>query len=237
MSGNMDMLKKLKSVFIVEDTTTSTTTNDSDDSTIASGGNSKSTSKVEESMVGEIQLENMPTDGSAPDTKFVEILLKAIEDNNLQGFDYLEYKSSLQSLAKMNMDDTTKYQSAMAMAKTMGATKDKIIQSANHYLSILSKENEKFQTAVQAQKSKITQDQQSGLKTIEVAIENKKKQIEQLTKEIEMESKKLEDLKSNINANTIKISETTSKFNYAYKIVSEQIAEDMKNITSYITSE
>lgn len=234
------MLKKLKSVFILEDENVVKNSNATDDLSPDKTNESTST-KTSNSSVSynsnEVAFETTPIDGSTPDPKFVEILLKAIEENNLEGFDYLEYKSSLQSLSKMNMDDATKYQSAMAMAKTMGANKNKVIQSANHYLLILSKENDKFQAAVSAQKSKITQDQESGIKNIELSIANKRKQIEQLNKEIEIDTKKLEDMRHNINSSTSKISETTSKFNYAYKIVSQQIADDMKNISSYIPNE
>ncbi len=234
------MLKKLKSVFILEDENVVKNSNATDDLSPDKTNESTST-KTSNSSVSynsnEVAFETTPIDGSTPDPKFVEILLKAIEENNLEGFDYLEYKSSLQSLSKMNMDDATKYQSAMAMAKTMGANKNKVIQSANHYLLILSKENDKFQAAVSAQKSNITQDQESGIKNIELSIANKRKQIEQLNKEIEIDTKKLEDMRHNINSSTSKISETTSKFNYAYKIVSQQIADDMKNISSYIPNE
>ena len=216
----MDMLKKLKSVFIVDGGSTvkdETIEVNSSDSSVSKEKIATNTASTTEPIV-DIQIEAPMVDGSTPDPKFVEILLKAIEENNLQGFDYLEYKSSLQSLSKMSMDDATKYQSAMAMAKTMGASKDKVVQSANHYLHILSKENDKFQSAVQSQKSKITQDQESGIKNLELSIQNKKRQIEQITKEIELETKKMEEMKNNINSSTAKISETTAKFNYAYKL-------------------
>ena len=49
-------------------------------------------------------------------TKFMEILFKAMEDNNLDGFDYLEFKQSLKSLEKMPMDETTRFKSAFDMA-------------------------------------------------------------------------------------------------------------------------
>ena len=49
-------------------------------------------------------------------SKFMEILFKAMEDNNLDGFDYLEFKQSLKSLEKMPMDEQTRFKSAFAMA-------------------------------------------------------------------------------------------------------------------------
>ena len=60
-------------------------------------------------------------DGKA-DPKFINILLKSIEKNNLGGFDYIEYLSSLQKLDNMAMDEANKYKSTFVMAKTMGVT-------------------------------------------------------------------------------------------------------------------
>ena len=57
----------------------------------------------------------------------------------MEGFDYLEYKQSLQSLEKMNMDNQTRYQSAFAMAQTMGAKAKNLIDSAQYYLKVMQK--------------------------------------------------------------------------------------------------
>lgn len=71
------------------------------------------------------------------DPKFVELLLKAIESNNIEGFDYLEYKNSLRSIENVIPDEGVRFKSAFEMAKTMGMTKAKLVESANHYLGVL----------------------------------------------------------------------------------------------------
>ena len=113
------MLKKLKALFVEEDE--STASNDGI-SQKKSGGNvdEKAYAKTEPS----IDASSAGTE--RPSKKFIEVLLGALDKNNLKGFDYLEFKQSLQSLAKMPMDEATKYQSAFAMAQTMGATPEKI---------------------------------------------------------------------------------------------------------------
>ena len=40
----------------------------------------------------------------------------------------------------MPMDEQTRFQSAFAMAQTLGATTEHLMHSANHYLEILKKE-------------------------------------------------------------------------------------------------
>ena len=113
----MDMLKKLKSLFIVEEEG-----NNSSAQTTEVVQNQENRQEV----VAPVSTPHEPISpvvsqsGKNVDPKFIDILMKAIEENNLEGFDYLEFKSSLQSLAKMSMDDATRYQSAMAMAKSVG---------------------------------------------------------------------------------------------------------------------
>lgn len=131
------------------------------------------------------------------DEKFINRLLGAIEEHNLEGFDYLEYKQALQNLTNVEMDEETKYKSALAMAKTMGANSQNLIESANHYLEGLKTEEDKFLDAFRNQMSRHTDDNKNQLKSLELSISNKKKQIEQLQKEIEAESKALEEKRVN----------------------------------------
>ncbi|MBK7338395.1 MAG: hypothetical protein IPJ00_20570 [Saprospirales bacterium] len=61
-------------------------------------------------------------------------MIKALEKSNLPGFDYIEYKQSLASLAEMvELDERTRYKSALASAMAFGLNKDKLLGSADHY--------------------------------------------------------------------------------------------------------
>jgi hypothetical protein len=228
----MDMFKKLKSVFVVEDgksspSEESTQVQESRPSEVSNNVATPSVTKSTIQVPSDVKL------GESPDQKFVDILLKAIDDNNLQGFDYLEFKSSLQALGKMNMDVATKYQSAMAMAKATGVSPDKILSSAKHYLEILKTENDKFSQAVTAQKAKLTQDQNSGLKNLKDSIASKKAQIEKLNQEIVAETQNLQKMETEIQSGAQKIAETSAKFDQAYQVVCTQITDDIKNISNY----
>lgn len=221
----MDMLKKIKSLFVVEDEHAPAQNSSTADASDSNAGGSYTTPASDPVPT----VENNKT----VDPKFIDILMKAIEENNLEGFDYLEFKSSLQSLSKMNMDDATRYQSAMAMAKTLGANPDKILQSANHYLSILKAESDKFQQAVEAQKSKLSQDQVSGVKALEQAIATKEQQILQLNKEIEADKQRLSKMQTDIQQGTAKIADTSNRFNQAYNLVKKQINDDVALISAH----
>lgn len=169
------------------------------------------------------------------DSKFVDVLLKAIEANNLEGFDYLEYKQSLQNLSSMSMDEKTKYQSAFAMAKTMGVTPGKLVESANHYVNVLQKEKNKFGEALSNQKQSQIVAKENELKQMEQGILQKEKQIEQLKVEIEKHKSALQGRKDAINQAATKVEATKSNFLYAFNMVMGQIQADVDNMKKYIS--
>lgn len=170
-----------------------------------------------------------------PNPKFVEVLLKAIEANNIDGFDYLEFKQSLQNLSKMDMDEATRYKSAFAMAQTMGVSPSKLVNSANHYIGILKKEEVKFQSAMKNQLSKQVTQKQESIKTLQQNLLSKQKQIEKLTQEIEADKEKLNQMKSTIDQSAAKVESTKIGFINAYNNVLGQIKTDVEKINRYIT--
>ena len=166
--------------------------------------------------------------------KFTNILLQAMEANNLDGFDYLEYKQSLHNLAKMPMDEPTRYKSAYAAASTMGATPDKLVKTAQFYVDILKKEEAKFAQALAHQKSKQIGDKSQLIQQHDNLIKEKTKQIEQLKKEIEQHQAKSEEMKKNISQSTIKVETTKNNFIASYNLVLSQIQKDIENMKKYL---
>lgn len=218
------MLDKIKKLFVVEDGQTSP---------VAEEKKSAETSQQEVSTPESAPITANAEEGT-PDQKFIDILLKAIESSNLDGFDYLEYKQSLQSLSGMAMDDATRYNSALAMAKTMGASKDSIIGSANHYLKVLQQEESKFKNALGGQQAKVEQNQTVGIGNLEKAIEQKQQQVEAILKQIEEDKQKLEQMKEEIQASASKIQTTANNFMSAYQLVVGQITADVTNIQKFV---
>src|SRR5688572_16478518 len=114
------------------------------------------------------------TDGKGQvQDKFLEVLFGALESNNQEGFDYLEFKDFLRSLANVPMDDATRFKSAFATAQTMGATKEKILSTARVYMDVLSKEEIKFQEALTGQRDKNLTAKQHDIKKHEQSIQDK----------------------------------------------------------------
>jgi uncharacterized protein (DUF3084 family) len=167
--------------------------------------------------------------------KFTDVLLKAMQANNIEGFDYLEFKQSLNSLSKMPMDEKTMYQSAFAMAQTMGADAGKLIQTAQHYIDVLKSEEKKFEQAVASQKQKQIASKQAKAKKVEEQIQSKAQRIKQLTQEIEAHQKQIEALKKDISAASSKVETTKNDFIASYNTIVGQIHADLENMKKYFS--
>jgi hypothetical protein len=148
------MLKNLKKWFVVDDEEfkEKMSGDSAGDADIVPEQKAKPTSTSSSSSTSSTASSTVPSGKSSP--KFTNILLQAMEANNLDGFDYLEYKHSLHNLAKMAMDEKTRYQSAYAAASTMGATPAKLVKTAHFYIDVLKKEEAKFAQALANQKDK-----------------------------------------------------------------------------------
>ncbi|HFA50828.1 MAG TPA: hypothetical protein ENJ95_17610 [Bacteroidetes bacterium] len=166
--------------------------------------------------------------------KFMQILLGALEKNNLPGVDYLEYKQSLKSLEKMPMEEKVRYQSAFAMAQAMGATPQKLVQTASHYLDVLKGEESKFQQALAGQQSSKIAARKEKIKQLESIIQQKTKQIQQLTQDLEKHKKEVGALSQEIDRATSKMETTKNNFIASYNALVSQILKDVENMKKYL---
>lgn len=166
--------------------------------------------------------------------KFLDILFKAMEANNLEGLDYLEFKQSLQSLSKMPMDEETQFKSAFAMASSMGVTPDKLITTAKHYIDVLTKEEQKFETALQQQIDGRIGQQKQELAAMDKSIKEKSEQIKKLTQQITEIQQKAEKTRTAMNQASEKINVTKSNFVASYNQVRGQIEKDISKMKQYL---
>lgn len=228
----MSMLKKIKSLFIEEDPNAKPTET-------ATSSNNETGVKAEntyvETTVSPSFSETVPS-GTIDkiDPKFIDILMKAIEQENRDGFDYLEFKNSLQSLSKLEMDEATRYKSAFVMGKTMGLSKEMLLQSVQHYVSVINAEETKFKEALQKQKALQVKGKEESVKTAEASIAQKQKQMQELEKQIEEQKASIEKTKNEMKEAVIKIDHTNAQFMAAHKMISQQMIKDIQNIKNFI---
>ncbi|MFN3490069.1 MAG: hypothetical protein ACK4YV_13095, partial [Emticicia sp.] len=179
------------------------------------------------------KVETVVPTGKASD-KFYEILFGAMETNNQAGFDYLEYKKSLQTLAKMPMDEATRYGSAFAAAQAMGVSSQALNDSAQFYLNVLKAEDSKFQESVNAQRQKQIGSKEKAITDLDATIKAKGEQIAKLTQEIAVHQEDMSKMKAEISEAVVKIETTLSDFHATYSDLIGQIGQDVENMKKYL---
>ncbi|MBX2815061.1 MAG: hypothetical protein KTR24_03655 [Saprospiraceae bacterium] len=168
------------------------------------------------------------------DKKSVQFLHKAIAENNLPGFDYLEFKQSLNGLKAMDMDDTMAIKSAFTTGSTVGLTKTKLVSSADHYKKILQTEKKQFDTALQNQMSQRVHGKKEEKATLSKKIEEYRAKISQLETQVVKVQEKLDRADEEIEAARVKIEDTRDKFESAFAEFIKQIDSDISNIKSVL---
>ncbi|MBC6993801.1 hypothetical protein QWY85_11615 [Neolewinella lacunae] len=174
------------------------------------------------------------TTAGAVNDRFVQVLMEAMEGVNLPGFDYLEYKKSLQNLKKMNFNDDVLYRTAYAAAQSMGVTSQDLVASAQHYLGALGKEEAKFGQALKGQESQQIQDKETRLKSLGATIQQHQAQIKALQEQIQKVEAEQKELQDAILANADKLAKTKADFEYTYTLIAGGIKKDIEKMQEYL---
>lgn len=223
------MLKKIKSIFIVEDEKSPV----HPPSPAAQGD--EEDNRMKEAV--DIRVSSGKA-GSPQETgtgnRFLNVLAEAIEKNNQQGFDYLEFRQALVNLSKLSMDESTRYKSAYAAAQAMGVSPSFLISSAKAYLAILEGESKKFSIAEQNQRTRVVEERKNELEQISGEIRKKQETITKLQDEVEQLTKKLEEKKNEARAMSGKLEQTKVEFESAYKSLFGQISQDIQKMDQYL---
>jgi chromosome segregation ATPase len=169
--------------------------------------------------------------------QFTEILLKAMDRANLDKFDYLEFKNALNNLKKVEVDEGKRYRSAYALAQTMGATPEQLIETAEHYEAALSDEEKAFEKALAGQMERQVSSRVEKLSAIEQAIAEKEARIQQLQKEVEQHRQDITATQQEVDAAKAKMTATKQDFMASYQNLVRQIRTDVENIRKYLTGQ
>jgi hypothetical protein len=215
------MLKNLKSLFVVTEESSQNPNQEQNSQTTPNASSNKSE-------------QTEPASSPQVDNTILDKLLNALEENNQSGFDYLEYRRSLISLAALPMDESIKFQSAFATASTMGVTLEKLLSSIDFYKKVLKNEEDNFQ---KASKEKYSMNVEGKLKEkgdIHNYIQVKSQTIQKLTEEIRRHQAELEELNKHIENAELKINQTKSHFDAAMKVLITQMDNDAQKLKQFI---
>ncbi len=168
------------------------------------------------------------------DQKSVDFLSKALEKSNLPGFDYIEFKQSLDALSKLNIEEETAFKSAFATASTVGLTKTKLLDTASHYKKVLANEKAQFDSALQKQIEQKIAGKEQEVKKLKDQIVKHQEKIQQLNDQIAKFQKTIDGADAQIEAARQKIESTRDGFEHTHQSILNQIEKDIENINKYL---
>jgi hypothetical protein len=174
-----------------------------------------------------------PSSGK-PDQSIIDNLAHALEKANLPGFDYFEFAQILEKLTPSTPAEQIRFQTAFASASVMGATKEKLLETARHYMGILQQEAEKFHGMVTEQIQVNVTDKEDSVLKIEDEIRQKSEMMNQLTQEINDLSSSKTDVLNEATENKVKIEKIQNDFAACLKIFIDKINGDSDRINKYI---
>jgi len=173
-------------------------------------------------------------DAHGLDEKSLSYLLKALEKNNLPGFDYIEFKQSLHNLQAMDVTDEMAYKSAFATASTVGVTKEKLLKTAEHYKQVLSKEKKQFDEALGKKMQERVQSKQAEVEKLKKQVEEYQAKIQELEQRIAKAQSTIDHADEHIQAARSKIESTAESFKITHQSVLNQINQDIESINLYL---
>jgi hypothetical protein len=169
--------------------------------------------------------------GSFDQTIF-DSLIKAIEDHNLPGEDYLEFLGALKAMENIPLDEKMKIQTVLATLSTKGLTIQKIKESADYYKKVLQDEQKQFYSELNIQIESQLKSKENNILDIQKQNTAKSEQITKLTQEINDNQKKISDLQSQIKEAETKIKLAEGNFNKTYDYIVSQIDNNINKITN-----
>lgn len=179
-------------------------------------------------------LKNLFGSTTGLDERSLSSLTNALERSNLPGFDYIEFKQSVDALLQMGMDESTAVKSAFATAATMGLTKEKLLNTAKHYREVLHKESEQFEAACQNQIDQKVNAKRTEVEKLKTQIEEYRAKIKTLEEQIAKAVDTISHADENIQSALEKIQTTKSQFDETFKSVMNQMDRDMESIERLI---
>jgi len=168
---------------------------------------------------------------SQDDDRFANVLMKALEDKNLEGFDYLEFKQSVANMLDIGMDPDTAIKAAFGTGSTVGLSLDKLVKTAKYYTEVLQDEKSKFMNSMEKHLMSNVEGKAKQTGELKKKIANWEAKIEQLKKEVEKAKATIASADADINSAKQKADMNQQGFDDALDVITAAIRQDVADIT------
>jgi len=170
------------------------------------------------------------------DDEVYEKLSEAIERNNLDGNDFLEFMQSLTGMQHLVVDEGTKFNMVFTtLASTQGGfTKEICLNSIQHYLDVINNEKNIFLGEMQGATQTMVTESIGEKERLEELANQKAEQILQLQNEIQEISNNASELGTSAEEATVKIAQKEADFEVTVAQLVGQLGSYEEKIKKYI---
>jgi len=168
------------------------------------------------------------------DAEIKKQLADAIEQANQPGYDYFEMAKSVEAQAAIIPSEALRFQSTFAAIASMGVTPDKLIDSAQFYLSVLKKKEDEFSKTVNAHMAEAVTSRENEATKFDADMVAKSEQIKKLTEEINSLQQQKTAIVNEISTNKAQIEQVKNNFATTMKVFVDRINTDIEKIKTYL---
>lgn len=161
-------------------------------------------------------------------------LADALEAANQPGYDYFEMAKSIEAQATIIPSESLRFQSTFATVSSMGVTPDKLITSAEYYLTVLKKKEEEFNKTLQQHMSEAVTSKENETKKFDADMLAKSEQIKQLTADINTMQQQKTAILNEVSSSRAQIEQVKNNFYATMKVFVDRINSDIGKIKSYL---
>jgi chromosome segregation ATPase len=171
---------------------------------------------------------------TARDPKIEEKLKATMKAANLPGPDYFEFKQQLDVLKNVISDERTRFAAAFSSLTVQGVDKNKILESASHYVKILNAENGKFESAIASRSEEKISLKEKEVQALLQENQGFENQIENLKKNISENSGRITVLSGEISQAKNEIEGAKQRFKFTLLGFIDEIEKDAQKVGTYV---
>jgi chromosome segregation ATPase len=191
---------------------------------------------------GEVKQVATPAPSVAPitssaaheDAEIKKQLFAALEQANQPGYDYFEMAKAIEAQASIIPSEELRFQSTAAAVASLGVTPDKLISSAQFYLSILKKKEDEFNKTLAEHMAESVTSREDEVKKYDADMQAKSGQIQKLTQEINELQQRKTAIINEVSSSRAQIEQVKNNFYATMGIFVERINSDISKIKTYL---
>ena len=169
------------------------------------------------------------------DAKIKAQLTEALEQANPPGYDYFELAKSIEAQASIIPSEAQRFQSTFAVVASMGVTPDRLVSSAQFYLSVLKKKEEEFNKTVEQHMAEAVTGRENEAKKFDGDMLAKSEQIKKLTEEINALQQQKTAIINEVSSSRSQIEQVRNNFTATMKVFVDKINSDIEKIKTYLS--